>query len=247
MTAHSKSIPLLRNAMASCISVLLILLCLLIIGLTQASGQSSKRTGKSGKAIAQRRPGPAIAPNVKTLSPLIYQQANDLWRIYGKYELDEVPRFLWVDEQLWDDLYTARFPLTSSIDKHNRKELVRSVATGQYRMELEILSLLIAEQVTFLTEELELTEAQIDRLSLLVNQDMYKKHRLLLTTCPKVNVGRLLEGVRKISARTDLKMQQILFPDQLTYYRRLNLKALEPKLQPTAALRSVPTPAPSSY
>lgn len=246
MSVNSRSIVLFRNLIMASVSVLLILLLLLFIGFTETSGQTSRRIAKSGKAVAQKRPSRGL--NVKSLSPLIYQQANDLWRIYGRYELDEVPRFLWVDEQVWGDLYTARFPLTNSIDKHDRKDVVRSVVIGQYRMESEILNLLIAAQITFLSDELELTEAQLDRLALLVNQDMYKKHRLLQTACPKRDVERLLEGVRKITARTDLKMEQILFPDQLAYYRRLNLKALEPKLQPTAALLSVPAyTAPSSY
>src|SRR5215218_2039339 len=117
--------------------------CLALVVLLVPGTKAVTAQSLSGAETTPAKAGkPKRSPmdwNVKAVSPLIDQQAQRLWRIYDKYERDDVPRFLWVDEKLWYDLFADRRYLAGSVDYVFPKNTVRAVWISQDKMERELL------------------------------------------------------------------------------------------------------------
>jgi hypothetical protein len=160
--------------------------------------------------------------------PLILRQMEHLRRMYGRYDTGEVPLFIWCNDQVWWELYKGRSYLRELINKDISAKSATRIWTEQYRMETEVLSLLISDQMSFLIDELDLSEDQVDEIETTLRHDAIIKHRLFREIAEGEDPGRLFERIDDISVSTEARLLRILLPEQHSDYLRLKFESQHP-------------------
>jgi hypothetical protein len=152
-------------------------------------------------------------------------QMTTLKRIFLKYDGNDVPTFIWYNDQIWWDLYKNRGDLDARLKNDLENGRSTAVWSTQYEMEDAVLSLLASNQLEFLAYELELSDSQVDAVEKVIRSDVMRKHQIFRVLWPQPESDLLFEQIGAISDNTDLKLRRILFQEQFKGYQRIKADA----------------------
>jgi hypothetical protein len=148
-------------------------------------------------------------------------QMTTLKRIFLKYDGNDVPTFIWYNDQIWWDLYKNRGDLDARLKNDLENGRSTAVWSTQYEMEDAVLSLLASNQLEFLAYELELSDSQVDAVEKVIRSDVMRKHQIFRALWPQTVCDLLFKQIGAVSEGTDMKLKQILFQEQFREYQRI--------------------------
>jgi hypothetical protein len=218
-----KLTPILRDFPQS---LLVCFIALSVFVLVQTGYPQQGPANRTPQSKSVRKRSAPSAPIIGRHQPFVDRQMSTLRRIFLKYDYYEPPRFIWSNDEIWQDLFKNRADLRLSLKKEPNSDKLNDVWFTQFQMEYEVLSLLASNQLDFLSFELGLNDGQVVGLERIVRSDLRQKHQILRTLPASQTSDTYLDRVAETSRKTDVRFQRLLFDEQLKSYQRIKLNAM---------------------
>jgi hypothetical protein len=204
-----------------------------------ASAQTSRTGSKNRSKTLELRFG-LTSRQVRALSPLIEQEIKKLQIVYAAYNEQDDEDFMlgWNESDIWLKLILNRKDIETGMKGLFTVRQADAMRRAASRMEGEMLSMLLDDQVGMLSEELDLRPEQGDQLNAAISRSN-KKKQLLLSDMPVQSDSKLfLEKLALISADADANVSRLLTPEQRSDYAALKRRANANRLRFWAVIRS---------
>jgi len=218
------------------IGILLAMLFSVICALAQP------RRNKSKKEAAQKLQSRFGLTNqqMQELSPVIQQEIKKLQNVYAAYNDQDDEEFMlgWSDPGLWLKLKNDRKEMEAGMKGSFTPTQAEAMHKTCSKMENEMLSMLLDDQIALLSDQLELRPEQSDQVSAIIARSNKKKQDLLSVSTAQSGAGAFQERVNAISVDAENQLAKVLTPEQQTDYQDLKRRADSKRLRFWAAVPS---------
>jgi len=227
--------------------IVVIVALALLVSAALVSAQTSRTGSRSRSKTLELRFG-LTSLQVRALSPFIEQEIKKLQVVYAAYNEQDDEDFMlgWNESDIWLRLILNRKDIETGMRGLFTTAQAEAMRRAASKMEGEMLSMLLDDQVAMLSEELDLRPEQGDQL----NAAIYKSNRrkqVLLSDMPAQSDPKLfLEKLALISSAADASVLRLLTPEQRLDYAALKRRANANRLRFWAIERSLGTGLPYS-
>jgi len=193
------------------------------------------RNRKNKKESAQKLQSRLGLTNqqMQELSPVIQQEIKKLQSVYASYNDQEDEEFMlgWSTPDLWLKLKNDRRDMEAAMKGSFTAAQAEAMHKTCSKMENEMLSMLLDDQIALLSDELELRPEQSDQISAIITRSNKKKQDLLSVPAAQFSGGMFQEKVNAISVETENQIAKVLTPEQQSDYRDLKKRADSKRLR----------------
>lgn len=209
------------------------ILIMFLFSVTCISAQSSGgKNGKKAKADAAQRLQSRFglsSRQLQELNPFIQEEIKELQIVYAKYNDQDGESFMlaWRAPGIWYKLMSGRTELEAGMKGKFTKAQADALRAACSKMEDQMLSLLLEDQLALLAGELDLKGGQIDEINEAIVVSNDKKQKLIADPQSQANGDVFRQKLDSVSKRTDEDIARILTVQQLYEYEVLKQKASE--------------------
>lgn len=210
-----------------------IILTMFLLSVVCVSAQlSGGKNGKKRKADAIQRLQSRFglsSREFQELSPFIQEEMRELQTVYTKYNDQDGENFMlaWRAPGIWYKLMSGRTELEAEMKGKFTKAQADALRAACSKMEDQMLSLLLEDQLALLASELDLRGGQIDEINEVIVVSNDKKQKLIADPQIQANGDLFRLKLDFVSKKTDEDIAKILTAQQLYEYEVLKQKANE--------------------
>jgi hypothetical protein len=202
------------------LSIFVVLLSL--FSLPSVLGQTpAKRIKKNTPDRLQSRFG-LNHRQLSELSPFIQLEVKRLQTAYIAYNDQDTDDFMlaWREPEIWLKLMSNRRDIESGMKDTFSKPQANAMRAACSKMEGEMLTLLLEDQVDLLSAELELGAEQSDKVNWILSKNNSKKQRIL-ANASQTNLRSFRQDIEAVTEEAEFEMAEVLTPEQQRDYDRL--------------------------